>query len=127
MVHVIKAPRGPRVEIHVSERKVDGEGTPVKVYGQLKIAGKERVYARELELNTIQLLLLQPESGTHNPFPTNVYIHHKGEYDNYASVDIFSMDAYQYEAASRDYWVEEAPATLPYDGSLWFAFIAVGE
>jgi hypothetical protein len=127
MVTVIKAPRGPRVEIHTIEHIVDGQHVFNRVYGELKIAAKEVVYARELGLNTLQVFLLQPESGAHHPFPTNVWIYHKGEYDNYASVDIFSMDGYQYEAATRGQSAETAPSTLPYDGSLWFGFVAIGE
>lgn len=127
MVQVIKADRGPRVEIHHLERYVSGNGVVTKVFGELKIAAKERVYAYELGMKTIQVLLLQPEAGDHHMYPSNVWIYHKGEYDNYASVDIFSNAAYQYEAGTRSQSAVTAPSTLPYDGSLWFGFMALGE
>lgn len=125
MPKTIKMARGPRFEIQVQERYVAGESVHVKVYGEMKIGAKERVYARELGLRTLQLLILQPEHGTHNPYTTGVWIYRKGELDNYASVDIFSMDGYEMYLNAQ---VSVSAATsLPYDGSLWLGFIALGE
>ena len=124
MPKVVKLARGPRLEIQVQERYVRGESVHVKVYGEMKIGAKERIYARDLGLKTLQLLILQPEHGTHNPYTTGVWIYRKGELDNYASVDIFSMDGYEMYSSRVSV---SAATTLPYDGSLWLGFIALGE
>uniref|UniRef100_A0A6M3M1M1 Uncharacterized protein n=1 Tax=viral metagenome TaxID=1070528 RepID=A0A6M3M1M1_9ZZZZ len=126
MPKVVKLARGPRLEIQVQERYVRGESVHVKVYGEMKIGAKERIYARDLGLRTLQLLMLQPEHGTHNPYTTGVWIYRKGELDNYASVDIFSMAGYEMISTGRVGSLSAA-TTLPYDGSLWLGFIALGE
>ena len=125
MAKVIKRADGPRFEIQVQDRVVKGESVFVRVYGEMKIGAKERVYARDLGLRTIQLLMLQPEHGTHNPYTTGVWIYRKGELDNYASIDIFSMDGYEMYLNAQT--SVSAARTLPYDGSLWLGFIALGE
>ena len=128
MVQVIKADRGPLIHIHFIERAIHGNGIAVKVYGEMKIAAKEIVYARELKLNTLQVLVLTPETGTHYPFHVQKYIYHKGEFDNYASIDIFAWDNYyEMTAGSRQGQAGSAPSVLPSDGSLWLNFIALGE
>lgn len=116
MVEVVITDRGPRVEIHHIERSVHGNGIAIKVFGELKIAAKEYVYAKDLKLNTIQVLNLTPETGTHNFYHAQKYIHHKGEYGNYASVDIFDESASEITAGNG-----------PDDGSVWLDFIALGE
>jgi len=116
MVEIIKADRGPLVEIHYIERVVQGRGIAVRVYGRMKIAAKEYVYAHELGLNTIEVLLLTPETGVHTGYLAQKYIHNPGEYGNYASVDIFNTDGTEITAGSG-----------PADGSLWLNFIALGE
>ena len=126
MPKVTKRADGPRFEIQVQERVVAGEHVFVRVYGEMKIGAKERVYARDLGLRTIQLLMLQPEHGTHNAYTTGVWIYRKGELDNYASVDIFSMDSYEMLSSGRVGSLSAA-TSLPYDGSLWLGFIALGE
>ena len=125
MPKVTKRADGPRFEIQVQERVVKGESVFVRVYGEMKIGAKERVYARDLGLRTIQLLMLQPEHGTHNPYTTGVWIYRKGELDNYASIDIFSMDGYEMYLNAQTQ--VSAATSLPYDGSLWLGFIALGE
>ena len=127
MVEVIKALRGPRFEIHHIERSAFGNGIAVKVYGEMKIAGKETVYARELGLNTLQVLMLQPEAADHIMYGTSVWPYHKGELDNWASIDIFAPAThYEYTAGARVGTIS-APNTLPHEGSLWLGFIALGE
>ena len=126
MPKVTKLARGPRLEIQVQERHVEGAGVYVKVYGEMKIGAKERVYARDLGLKTIQLLMLQPEHGTHNAYTTGVWIYRKGELDNYASIDIFSMASNEMLSAAAVTGLSAA-TSLPYDGSLWLGFIALGE
>ena len=125
MPKVTKLARGPRLEIQVQDRVVKGESVFVRVYGEMKIGAKERIYARDLGLRTLQLLMLQPEHGTHNPYTTGVWIYRKGELDNYASIDIFSMDGYEMYLNAQV--TVSAATTLPYDGSLWLGFIALGE
>lgn len=128
MVQVIKADRGPLIHIHSVERTIHGNGISIKVYGEMKIAAKEIVYARELKLNTLQVLLLTPETGAHYPFHVQKYIYHKGELDNYASVDIFSFDTgYEMPSGTRQLTGITHPSALPSDGSLWLNFIALGE
>jgi len=117
----------PLIHIHDVERNVFGNAIVVKVWGQMKIAAKEVVFARELKLNTLQILLLTPETGLHWPWTANKWVYHKGEYDNYASIDILSpQTAYQWEADTRTA-AALVPATLPADGSIWLNFMALGE
>jgi len=117
----------PLIHIHLVERHVHGNAIAIKVWGEMKIAAKERVFARELKLNTIQVLLLTVESGDHYPFTPIKWIYNKGEYDNYASIDILGpYQAYQYEANARSSQMN-APSTLPHDGSIWLNFMALGE
>ena len=118
----------PLIHIHDVESHVHGNSIVVKVWGELKIAAKEVVFAREMKLNTIQVLLLTVETGHHYPFTPVKWIYHKGEYDNYASIDIFGpATAYQYESNTRISTVLDAPSTLPHDGSIWLNFMALGE
>jgi len=116
MVKIVKADRGPLIHIHYIERVVQGRGIAVKVYGELKIAAKEKVYARELGLNTIQTLHLTPLTGTHTGYLAQTWIYNKGEYDNYASIDVFNTDGTEITAGRG-----------PEDGSIWLTFIALGE
>lgn len=117
----------PLIHIHYIERTVHGNGIAIKVYGELKIAAKEVVFARELKLNTLEVLLLTPETGDHHLYSVNKYIHNKGEFDNYASVDVYSAAAYQlYPPGSRGSEIAAA-SSLPEDGSIWLNFIALGE
>lgn len=115
----------PLVHIHYVERFVHGNGIGIKVYGEMKIAAKEVIFARELKLNTIQVLTLTPETGDHHLYHAQKYIHNKGEYDNYASVDIYSADAYQMTTTRSE--LASAATSLPSDGSIWLNFIALGE
>jgi len=118
MVEVIKTDRGPLIHIHYIERPVQGRGIAVKVYGEMKIAAKEYVYARELKLNTIQTLQLTPHTGVHRGYFANKWIYNKGEYDNYASVDVFDYAGNEITAGH---------AYAPEDGSIWLDFEALGE
>jgi len=108
----------PLIHIHHVERSVHGNGVAIKVYGEMKIAAGEYVYARELKLNTLEVLLLTPELDKNNTigYMAQKYIHNKGEYDNYASIDIYADDGT---------W--QSPGTGPTDGSIWLNFIALGE
>lgn len=135
MVQVIQRPESehagyggghPLIHVHFIERFVHGNGIGIKVYGEMKIAGKEVVFARELKLNTIQVLVLTPETGAHHLYHVQKYIHNKGEYDNYASVDIFSADAYEMIASGRSGSISAA-TSLPSGGSIWLNYIALGE
>ncbi len=118
----------PLIHIHDVERHVFGNGIVVKVWGQMKIAAKEVVFARELKLNTLQVLLLTVETGMHWPFTPQKWVYHKGEFDNYASIDILSPQsaAYQWEAGTRSDG-QAVPTVLPADGSIWLNFMALGE
>jgi len=117
----------PLIHIHLVERTVFGNAIAIKVWGEMKIAAKERVYAKELKLNTLQVLLLTTETAYHYPFTVNKWIYHKGEYENYASIDIFAPSAaYQFEAKTRSS-TDPLPNTLPHDGSIWLNFVALGE
>lgn len=108
----------PQVQVHYDYRDVFGTGIAVRVYGEMKIAAGERVIAKELGLKTIQVLVLTPELPLNNGlgYMAQKYINHKGEYNNYASIDV-------YDDAS----VWQAAGTGPVDGSIWLDFIALGE
>lgn len=116
----------PLIHVHFVERFVHGNGIGIKVYGEVRMAAKEVVFARELKLNTIEVLNLTAETGDHHLYNVQKYIYHKGEYDNYASVDIWSADGYEMTAGTRVGSVSAA-TTLPEDGSIWLDFMAVGE
>ena len=118
----------PLIHIHHVRRDIFGNGIAIRVYGELKIAAKEIIYARELKLNTLQVLNLTPESGDHFPWDVKKWMYHKGEYDNYASIDIYSAATGQYQMrADGRVAIRTVPTTLPTDGSLWLDFIALGE
>lgn len=119
MVHINKADRGPRVDIHFVEREIAGKGIAIKVFGDLKIAAHEFVYAYEFGLNTINVLLLTVEAGDHVGYMVQKYIATKGTFNNYASVDVFDNAGTHITAGSR-----LGPAL---DGSIWLNFMAIGE
>ena len=107
----------PLVHIHHVERNVFGNGIAIHIYGEMRIAAKEVVYAKELKLNTIQTMTLTAETGSHTGYNVQKYIHAKGEYDNYASVDIFEVAA----------GAEIVAGDGPDEGSVWIDFEALGE
>ena len=107
----------PVIDIHFEERSIHGNGIAVKVYGEMRIAAKERIYAYELGLKTLQVLLLTVETGAHSTYHAQKYVHNKGEYDNYASIDIFEANGTTEMTAGRG----------PSDGSIWLNFMALGE
>jgi len=118
-MEIIKADRGPLIHIHYIERVVHGNGIAVRVYGEMKIASREFVYARELKLNTIQCLQLTPMTGQQvRGFAAQKWIYNKGEYDNYASIAVFDMDGNDIIAGHTN---------APDDGSIWLDFTALGE
>ena len=117
----------PLVHIHDVERHVHGNSIVVKVWGQMKIAAKERIYARELKMNTLQILMLTVDDIQYPLVPVK-WIYHKGEYDNYASIDILGpRNAYQFPAGADARQDIAAIEELPYDGSIWLNFMALGE
>ena len=137
MVEVIQRPSSehtdygggqPLLHLHLVERTIHGNHVAVKVWGEMKIAAKEVVFARELKLKTLQVLLLTPEAGWHAPTTVAKNIYHKGELDNYASIDILAVDAHGYEmTAGSRVGTLTIPSELPYDGSMWLNFMALGE
>ena len=67
----------------------------------MKIAGGERVWAKELGLKTLQVLVLTPEINRRGlGYMAQKYIHQKGAYNNYASIDVFS-DAGTWQVEDR--------------------------
>lgn len=106
----------PLVHIHFIEQIVHGNGCAVRVHGELLIAAGERIYAREMGLKTLQVLNLTPEVDAQDGhgYMAQKYIHHKGELNNYASVDIYNDAALFISPANRA-------------GSMWLDFIALGE
>jgi hypothetical protein len=109
MVKTIKADRGPLIKIHYIERAVSGSGIAVKVYGELKCTSKEVIYAKELGLNTLEVLLLTAEAAPGTGYYAQKYIVNKGEYNNYASIDIWNN------------------AGSEVTSSVWLNFLALGE
>lgn len=106
----------PVIDVHFEERSVHGNGIAVKIWGNMRIAAKERVYAYELGLKTLQVLLLTTETGAHTLYHPQKYINTPGAYDNYASIDIFN-----------DAGIEITAGNGPADGSVWLDFVALGE
>lgn len=121
MVEVILTSRtvgpSPRIEIHAVDPVTEGYGVTKKVYGQILCAGSELIYAEDLKLRTIHVLLLTPET----PAPGNDYyakdvVWNKGVYNNYASIDIYHPAGTLITAGNG-----------PSNGSVWLHFLAVGE
>ncbi len=108
----------PLVHIYAIERKVSGSGVYGIVYGNIKIAAGERVWAHELKLNSIETLVLTPELNLNNGlgYMAQKYVHQPGAYNNYASIDIYD-DASTWQSAG----------TGPVDGSIWLDFCCKGE
>lgn len=138
MVEVIIAERSdhtyygggqPRIEVHHIERAVHGNSIAIKVYGEMKIAAKEVVFARELKLNTLEVLVLTPETGDHWLYHAQKWIYRKGEFNNYASIDILIPQYAPYEmlASGAVALPRTRPTSLPDNGSIWLNFIALGE
>lgn len=115
----------PLIHIHLVERTIHGNHVAVKVWGEMKIGAKEIVYARELKLKTLQVLLLTPEHGVHQMFVPSKNIYHKGQLDNYASIDVFSAAANELPPGGAVGVVIATAA--PTDSSIWLNFVAVGE
>jgi len=116
-----KATGTPEVHVHFIERNVFGNGIGIRVYGEIKIQAGEIVYARELKLNCLQVLVLTPEYKRQNTdigFEVSKWIYHKSEYDNWASIDVYD-DAHVWQNAGR--------GSLPSEGSIWLDFVALGE
>ena len=113
--HVLYGGGAPLIHIYGIERHVHGNGVWLVVYGEMKIAAGERVWASELKTNSIEVLTLTPElnRNTGHGYMAQKYIHHKGEYENYASIDIYD-----------DLGVFQGSRTGPIDGSIWLDFIA---
>jgi len=107
----------PVVHIHSIHRDVHGNGIFIRVYGEMKIAGQERIFARELKLNTLETLDLTTHHGGKAGYLPYKWIHNKGEFDNYASIHVW-------ETANNS---EMDPGEGPEDGSIWLDFIATGE
>ena len=105
----------PLIHIYGIERHVHGNGEWLVVYGEMKIAAGERVWAHELKSNSIEVLTLTPEISAPDAhgYMAQKYIHHKGEYNNYASIDIYD-DAGEFQSSGVGRT----------DGSIWLDFIA---
>ncbi len=123
----------PLIHIHSIRREVFGNEISLWVAGEIRIAAKEVVFAKELKLNSIEVLVLTPEAANHVPYIVNKWIYRKVLYDNYASIDIFAPTA-AYELRSNNGQRTQVPtptiganSQLPYDGSLWLNFVAVGD
>jgi len=117
----------PLIYIHSIKRFVHGNEIDIHVKGEMKIAAKEVLFARELKLNTIQVLLLTPEAAmaegaNYNPYIAQKWIHHKGEFDNYASVNVWHIGT---DGSPTE--LDAGNAHAPADGSIWLNFEAEGE
>ncbi len=106
----------PLIHIYGIERHVHGNGVWGVVYGEMKIASGERIWAHELKANSIEVLTLTPEIDLNNGlgYMAQKFIYRKGEYNNYASIDI-----YDHNGLSQ---TRGRPG--PVDGSIWLDFIA---
>lgn len=108
----------PLIHIHFIERVVHGNGIAIKVYGEMKVISDQLIYARDLKLNTLEVLLLTP-MGSDQRYSAQKYIVNKGEYGNYASVHVYNAGDNPIDADTY-----KGPET---DGSIWLDFEALGE
>lgn len=108
----------PLIHIHKVDRWVHGNGIDIKIYGEMQVAAGEYVYARELKLNTLEVLTLtaMPPAWNGLGYIAQHRIVTKGTYDNYASIDVYT-----------DTGVWQSPGAGPEGGSIWLNFIAEGE
>jgi len=109
----------PEIHIHSVERHVHGNGIKIVVHGEVKIQAGEIIYARELKLNTLEVIKFTPEyhrQPTDIAFIVSKWIYRKGEYDNWASIDVYD-----------DAGVWQDSRTGPSNGSIWLDFDAKGE
>lgn len=109
---------GALIHIHNIERHIHGNGIKLKVYGEMLVINNTRVYARELKLNTIEVLELTPMASD-QPYGHGKYIVDKGHYDNYASVHVYDQNNNGIDPPSYD-----GPGP---GGSIWLDFEAMGE
>jgi hypothetical protein len=120
MVEVIqdstRAP-APLIHIYFQERGVAGSGIASKTYGDVLIASREQLFAREVKLNTLWGLQLTPHLANfvHGYEPMK-WINQPGMYDNYATIQVFD-----------DAGAEQTAGIGPCNGSVWLDFIAIGE
>lgn len=116
--HVLYGGGAPLIHIYGIERHVHGNGVWLVVYGEMKIAAGERVWASELKTNSIEVLVLTCEMNRNDGhgYIAQKYIHQKGAYENYASIDIYD-----------DLGVFKARGLGPIDGSIWLDFICKAE
>jgi len=105
----------PLIHIYSIERKVQGSGVYGIIYGEMKIASGERVWAHELKCNSIEVLTLTPELNINNGlgYMAQKFIYRKGEYNNYASIDVYDDNS-----------TAQIRGTGPVDGSIWLDFVA---
>jgi hypothetical protein len=108
----------PLIHVYAYKREASGSGVFGVVYGNMKIAAGERVWAHELKLNSIETLQLTPEVNLNNGlgYMAQKYVSQPGLYNNYASIDI-------YDDAS----IWQSAGTGPVDGSIWLDFICTGQ
>jgi hypothetical protein len=108
----------PLIHIYGIEKRIHGNGVYCKVFGEMLIAAGERVWAHELKMNSIEVLTLTPELNLNNGlgYMAQKYVHQKGAYNNYASIDI-------YDDASN--WITAGNG--PVSGSIWLDFVCKGE
>ena len=116
-MQIIEAASGVTVYIHYIERTVHGNGTGIKVYGELLTYGDMIVYAHELKLNTLEELQLTP-MGSDQAYPHGKYIVDKGKYGNYASIHVYDES-----------WnpIDETNKGPEAEGSIFLDFEALGE
>jgi len=108
----------PRVEIHHIRREVHGNSVAVVVYGEISMASTEVLFAHDLKLQTLQVLTLTVDSiSPAHRWMAKKWVFNKGEYGNYASIDIFNDAGTAITAGNGD----------NVDGSVWLNFVAVGE
>ena len=88
MVHINKDPHGPSIEIHCVEKPHRGTEATM-VWAEVTMASAELLYARYLELSTLENIVITAQKVPPGVF-VNKYIVDKGYKDNYASVWIYT-------------------------------------
>lgn len=117
---ILPASGHPIIHIHFVERAFHGRGEAVKIYGEMRVAAMEQVWARDLLMKSIEVLLLTPLTTRHEGFMAQNYIFDKGAFNNYASIDVYDDAGNQLIPGS---------AHCPADGmgSIWLNFLAMGD
>lgn len=100
----------PRPDIHcISRAGMELYREKVRSQGEMIIASGDTLYSYDLDMETIQGLVLTVEGGSTDAYFATKWVHSKGEKDNWATIFIWDTSGSQVS------------------GSVWVNFVADGE